>query len=41
LTYTGYPNIIEGYSDDNCVTDSHSVKSTTGFVFMFGGVDVS
>jgi len=41
LTYTRYPNIIKEYSDANWVTDSHSVKSTIGYVFMFGGAAVS
>jgi len=41
LTYTRYPDVIEGYSDINLVTDSHTVKSTIGYVFMFGGTDVS
>jgi len=41
LTYIVYPDVIEGYSDANCVTDFHSVKSTTGYVFMFGGAIVS
>ena len=38
MTYTRYSDAIEGYySDDNWVTDSYSVKSTTKFVFMFDG----
>ena len=37
LTYTGYPDVMKGYSDANWVTNSNSVKSTTGYVFMFGG----
>jgi len=41
LTYTRYLDVIEGYSDANWVTDSHSVKSTIGYVFMFGGDAVS
>src|SRR5436190_18628337 len=41
LTYTRYPNVTEGYSDANWVTDSNSVKSTSGYVFIFGGVAVS
>jgi len=41
LTYTEYPNIIKGYSDANWVTNSYNVKSTTGYVFMFGGTAVS
>jgi len=41
LTYTGYPDVMEGYSDANWVTDSNSVKSTPGYVFIFGGAAVS
>ena len=41
LTYTGYPDVMEGYSDANWVNDSNSVKSTSGYVFMFGGAPVS
>ena len=41
LTYIGYPDVIEGHSDANWVTDSNSVKSTTEYVFMFGGAAVS
>ena len=36
LTYTEYPDITEGYSDAIWVIDSHSIKSTIGYVFMFG-----
>ena len=41
LTYTGYPDVIEGYSDANWVTDSNSIKSTAGYVFIFDGAIVS
>ena len=41
LTYTEYPDVIVGYNDANWVTNSNSVKSTTGYIFMFGGADVS
>jgi len=41
LTYTEYPDVILGYNDANWVTYSNSVKSTTGYVFMFGGADMS
>ena len=41
LTYIGYPDVIKGYSNANWITDSHSVKSTTGYVFMFSGATVS
>jgi len=32
---------MKGYSDANWVTDSNSIKSTIGYVFIFGGTDVS
>jgi len=41
LTYTRYCDVIEGYSDTNWVTDSNSVESTVGYVFVFGGAAVS
>ena len=41
LTYTGYLDVIEEYSDADWVTDSHSVKSTNGYVFMFNSAAVS
>ncbi|KAJ6791386.1 Uncharacterized protein M6B38_244565 [Iris pallida] len=41
LHYTRHPDIIEGYSDANWVTDSHDVKSTTGYVFTLAGAAIS
>jgi len=41
LTYIGYPDVIKVYRDANRVTDSHNVKSTIGYVFMFDGVTAS
>ena len=43
LLYIGYPDVIEGYSVANWVwfTDSNDVKSTTRYVFSFGGAAVS
>ncbi|KAK8914272.1 Protein FAR1-RELATED SEQUENCE 5 [Platanthera zijinensis] len=41
LVYPGFPEVLEGYSDVNWVTDSLDVKSTTGFVFLLGGVVIS
>jgi len=32
---------MKGYSDTNWVTDSNSIKSTTGYVFIFSGAAVS
>ena len=41
LCYKGFPNVIEGYSDANWITDNLDVKSTTGYVFIFGGAAIS
>ena len=41
LTYTGFPSVLEGYSDANWITDSQDVKSTSGYVFLLGGAAVS
>ena len=41
LTYTKNPDVIEGYSNANWITDSHSIKCTTEYVFMFGGANMS
>ena len=41
LTYNGYPDAIEKYSDANWVTDSNNVKFTTEYVFMIGFSTVS
>lgn len=39
--YSGYPEVIEGYTDANWVTDKFDVKSTTGYLFLLGGAAVS
>ena len=41
LIYSGHPDLLEGYSDANWVTDSRQVKSTSGFIFLFGGGAIS
>jgi hypothetical protein len=41
LTYDGFSNVLEGYSDANWITDSVDVKSTSGYVFMLGGGAIS
>ena len=40
LLYIGYPDVIESYSDANQVTDFHDIKSTSDFVFLFGGAAI-
>jgi hypothetical protein len=41
LCYTGFPDVVEGYSDANWITDSTDVKSTSGYIFLFGGAAIS
>ena len=36
-----YPAVLEGYSDDNWISDSNDTKSTSGYVFTLGGAVVS
>ena len=37
LLYSGFPAVLEGYSDANWISDSDETKSTSGFVFTLGG----
>ncbi|KAJ1255863.1 hypothetical protein BS78_K149000 [Paspalum vaginatum] len=41
LHYTGYPRVLEGYSDANWISDADELKATTGYVFTLGGAAVS
>jgi len=41
LTYIGYLDAIKGYNDANWVTGSNNVKTTIGFVFLFGDAVIS
>lgn len=41
LVYSGYPNILEGYSAANWVSDFRNIKSTSGYIFMLGGAAIS
>ncbi|KAK6161187.1 hypothetical protein DH2020_004568 [Rehmannia glutinosa] len=41
LCYKGFPSVLEGYSDANWITDNSEIKSTSGFVFMFGGAAIT
>ena len=41
LMFTEYPEVVEGYSDANWVTDSHDLKSTTGYLFLLGGAAIA
>ena len=37
LHYSGFPAVLEGYSDANWVSDSDETKATSGYVFTLGG----
>ena len=41
LHYTGYPSVLEGYSDANWISDADEMKTTSGYVFTLGGGAVS
>jgi hypothetical protein len=41
LHYTGYPDVLEGYSDANWISDVDEIKATSGYIFTIGGVAVS
>ena len=41
LCYIGFPNVLEGFSDSNWISDSDEMKSTSGYVFTLGGGAVS
>jgi hypothetical protein len=41
IHYTGYPRVLEGYSDLNWISDADEIKATSGYVFTLGGGVVS
>ena len=41
LCYSGFPNVLEGFSDANWIFDSDEMKSTSEFVFILGGDAIS
>jgi hypothetical protein len=38
---TGFPSVLEGFSDANWISDSDQMKSTSGYVFTLAGGVVS
>jgi hypothetical protein len=34
--YTGYPKVLEDYSDSNWISDTNKIKATSGYVFTLG-----
>ncbi|XP_071712540.1 secreted RxLR effector protein 161-like [Rutidosis leptorrhynchoides] len=41
LSYSGFPSVIEGYSDASWITNVEDHSSTTGWVFLLGGGAIS
>src|SRR4051812_7674177 len=41
IHYTGYPRVLEGYSDSNWISDADEIKATSGYLFTLGGGAVS
>ena len=41
LHYTRYPVVLEGYFDENWISDAKNSKSTNGYVFTLVGTTVS
>ena len=41
LYYSGYPTVLEGYSNANWVTSVGDNKSTSGWIFILGGGVIS
>ena len=41
LYFSGFPSLLERFSDANWISDSDEMKSTSGYVFILGGSAVS
>ena len=41
IHYTGYPRVLEGYTDSNWISDADEIKATREYVFTLGGGAVS
>ena len=41
INYSGYPSVLEGYSDTSWITNHEDHTSTSGWVFMLGGGAIS
>nr|GEU93054.1 zinc finger, CCHC-type [Tanacetum cinerariifolium] len=41
LTYTGYPLVLEGYTDASWISNTEDNSSTSGWVFLLGGGAIS
>ncbi|GKD77924.1 zinc finger, CCHC-type containing protein [Tanacetum coccineum] len=41
LTYTGYPSVLEGYTDASWISNTEDNSSISGWVFLLGGGAIS
>ena len=41
LCFNGFPGVLEGFIDENWISDSDEMKSTSGSIFILGGSAVS
>ncbi|GKA20777.1 hypothetical protein Tco_0700766 [Tanacetum coccineum] len=41
LTYTGYPSVLEGYTDASLINNTEDNSFTSGWVFLLGGGAIS
>ncbi|XP_058208299.1 secreted RxLR effector protein 161-like [Rhododendron vialii] len=41
IIYSGYPSVLEGYTDANWITEQNDHSSTSGWVFTLGGGSIS
>jgi hypothetical protein len=39
--YSGYPRVLEGYSDKNWIFDANETKAMSGYLFRLGGGTIS
>ncbi|KAL6312557.1 hypothetical protein AAG906_030722 [Vitis piasezkii] len=41
LCFSGFPSVLEGFSNANWISDLDEMKSTSGYVFILGGSAIS
>ena len=41
IHYSGYPPVLEGYSDSNWISDADEIKATSGYIFTLAGAAVA
>jgi hypothetical protein len=41
IHYSGYPAVLEGYSDTNWISDMDELYAMSGYVFTLGGATIS